>query len=100
MEKETIDRLTVLGLAIFAVLSAIYLCRDTISKMLTDLVENPPKSNISLPGIAMPSLSFDWWYKMDPASRIIFVFIMTILISTIIGGTWMYLIRKRAAARK
>ena len=100
MEKETIDRLTVLGLAIFAVLSAIYLCRDTIGNMLTNLARNPPQSNISLPGIAMPSLSLDWWYKMDPATKIIFVFIMMILISTIIGGTWMYLIRKRAAARK
>ena len=100
MEKDTIDRLTVLGLAIFVILSAIYLCRDAISKMLTDLAENPPQSNISLPGIAIPRLSLDWWNNMDPASRLIFVFIMTVLASTIIGGTFMYVMRKKSAARK
>jgi hypothetical protein len=100
MEKETIDRMTVAGLAMFVILSIIYLCWDHISNILLNISVDSPTANMSLPSLTMPSLSFDWFYKMDPASRIIFVFIMMILVSTIIGGTWMYLIRKRASARK
>jgi hypothetical protein len=100
MEKETIDRLTVAGLGIFVVLSAIYLCWDHITQIHLNLAINPPSADLSLPNFSMPGFSLDWFYNMDPASRLVFCFIMLMLVSTIVGATWMYLARRRSSARK
>jgi hypothetical protein len=98
MDKRTIDYYTVAGLAIFVILSIIYLCRDHLSQIRLDVALDKSPVNISLP--AMPNLSMDWFHNMDPATKIVFCFVMTILFGTLIGGTWMYLVhRKRTGAK-
>jgi hypothetical protein len=99
MEKQTIDRLTVAGLATFALLSLIYLCWDRISQIRLTLPLDRPSPNIALP-FGIPNFNLDWYNNMDPASRLVFIFVMMILVSTIIGGTWMYLMRRRSSARR
>jgi hypothetical protein len=37
----------------------------------------------------------DWFDSMDAASKIIFCFIMTTLVATLIGGTGVYLLHRR-----
>jgi hypothetical protein len=100
MEKRTIDYITVAGLAIFVILGIIYLCWNHISQIHLNVSLDPSLANISLPALTIPNLSLDWFYAMDPASRLIFLFIMMILASTIIGGTWMYLVHRRSNSRR
>lgn len=98
MEKRTIDRLTVAGLAIFVILSLIYLFRDEIGKIQLDLSSGMSSSNFEVP-FGIPSFNLDWFYSMDPATKIIFMFLMTILAATLIGGTCI-LARKRASSKR
>jgi|AGTN01.3.fsa_nt_gi hypothetical protein len=98
MEKRTIDRLTVAGLAIFVILSLIYLFRDEIWKMQLDLSSGMSSSKFEVP-FAIPSFNMDWFYSMDPATKIIFMFLMTILVATLIGGACI-LARKRASSKR
>jgi hypothetical protein len=99
MDKRTIDYFTVAGLAIFVILGIIYLTWDHISQINLNLSLDPSSVNISLP-FGIPDFNMDWFNTMDPASRIIFCFVMTILLGTLIGGTWMYLVhRKRTGAK-
>jgi hypothetical protein len=98
MEKETIDRLTVAGLAIFVILSIIYLCWDHITELKVSL--NPPSADIALPAFTIPDLSLDWFHSMDPASKLVFTFVMFLLLSTLVGGTLVYLRHRKSSARR
>jgi hypothetical protein len=98
MEKRTIDYITVAGLVIFVVLGIVYLCRDEISKINLSL--DPSSASVSLPAFSIPSFSLDWFYSMDPASKLVFTFVMFLLLSTLVGGTLMYLKYRRSSARR
>jgi hypothetical protein len=98
MEKRTIDHLTVAGLVIFVILSIIYLCWDHIIELRIPL--DPPTSSLAIPAFAIPSFSLDWFYDMDPASKIVFSFVMFLLLSTLVGGTLAYLRHRRSSARR
>jgi len=100
MEKRTIDYITVAGLAIFLILGIVYLCRDYISRINLNLSLDPSSAGISLPAFGIPSFSLDWFYSMDPASKLVFTFIMFLLLSTLVGGTLMYLRYRRSSARR
>ena len=92
MEKETIDRLTVAGLVIFFLLGILYTFWDRISQIRLDLTLNPPVDNLPIPAFNLIDLlNFDWFNKLDPASKLILGFVMTILIGTFIGGFLLYL---------
>ncbi len=98
MREKWIDYFTVAGLAIFIILGIVYLNLDAISKMNFDFSLDSASSNISLPGI--PSINFDWFNAMDPVSKLIFGFLMLILIGSVIGGIGMLVAMKRTSARK
>lgn len=92
-----IDYLTVAGLAIFLILGIIYLTWDHISQINLSL--DPSSANISLP-FGIPSVNLDWFQSMDQASQLIFCFLLTILVATLIGGTLMYLVYRKRAGTK
>lgn len=96
--EKWIDYITVAGLAVFIILGIVYLNLDAISKINIDLSMDSAVSNISLPG--MPVLNLDWFYAMDPASQLIFGFLILTLIGSLIGGVGMLMLRKRVSARK
>jgi hypothetical protein len=98
MDKRTIDHITVAGLAIFVILSIIYLCWNHITELKVSL--EPPSANLALPDFAIPSFNMDWFYSMDPASKIVFSFVMFLLLSTLVGGTLVYLRHRRSSARR
>jgi hypothetical protein len=100
MEKRTIDYITVAGLAICLILGVTYLCWDHISQIHLNLSMDPSSVGISVPAFSIPSFSLDWFYSMDPASKIVFVFVMFLLLSTLVGGTLMYLRYRRSSARR
>jgi hypothetical protein len=100
MEKRTIDYITVAGLAIFVILGIVYLCRDYISSIRLNLSPDPSSANIALPAFSMPDLSLGWFYAMDPASKLIFSFVIFLLLSTLVGGALMYLRYRRSSARR
>jgi uncharacterized protein YneF (UPF0154 family) len=96
MEKETIDRLTVVGLVIFFALGILYMFWDRISQIRPDIQLNPPVENLPIPAFNFTDLlNFDWFNSMDPASKLILTFVMTILVGTFIGGFLLY-VRYRA----
>lgn len=100
MEKRTIDQITVAGLAIFAILGIVYLCRDEISNIHLNFSLDPPSSDISLPAFSFPNLSLDWFYAMDPASKLVFSFVMFMLLSTLVASAVMYLRHRQSNARR
>lgn len=100
MEKQTLDRITVAGLVICVILGALYLCWDNIAQIRWNFSLDPASMGISLPAFNFPNLSLDWFYAMDPASKIVFSFIMFILLSTFVAGVIMYLRHRRSSARR
>lgn len=98
VSKKWIDYFTVAGLVTFVILAIIYLNLETISQIHIDF-----SMDSALPGIEIPwlaNLNLDWFYAMDPVSRMIFGFLMLMLGGSLVGGLWMVAIRKRASARK
>jgi hypothetical protein len=95
--EKWINYLTVAGLVGFVLLSLIYLNLDAISQINIDFSLDSG-SGISLPGL--PNINFDWFNAMDPASKLIFGFLVTILAGSLIGSALLLIVRKRASARK
>jgi hypothetical protein len=100
MEKETLDRITVVGLVICMILGILYLCWDHITQIRWNVSLNPPSVDLGLPAFRFPSLSLDWFYSMDPASKLVFSFVMLMLLSTFVATTLMYLRHRRESARR
>ena len=99
MRDRRVDYLTVAGLAIFVIMSSIYLCRDRIGQMLSDLSLDSSSTDVTLP-FGIPVIDLEWFYEMDTASQIMLCFLATCIVATLIGGTCMYLIRRRLGSRK
>jgi hypothetical protein len=95
MRHEPIDYLTIAGLAIFLILGIVYISWDYITVVHIDLGQPISSVTGSLPAIGIPNFNMDWFDSMDAASKIIFCFIMTTLVATLIGGTGVYLLHRR-----
>jgi amino acid transporter len=100
MEKRTQDLITVAGLVICMILGILYLCWDNITQINWNFLLNPPSTGISLTAFSFPNLNLDWFYAMDPASKIVFSFVMFLLLSTFVAGAIMYLRHRRSSARR
>jgi hypothetical protein len=99
MELRKIDYYTIAGLAIFVILSVIYLCLDDIKKIHLSL--SPPEMSYnggSLPPLRIPDFNLDWFHSMDPVSRILFCFLAMVVVSTAIGCAWLYMRYRRSRA--
>lgn len=100
MEKQTLDRITVVGLVICVILGILYLSWDRISRIRWNLSLDSPSVDLGLPAFSFPSLSLDWFYSMDPASKLVFSFVMFLLLSTFVAGAIMYLRHRQSSARR
>ncbi len=98
IREKWINYLTVAGLVVFVILGIVYLNLDAISQIHIDFSMDSAASDISLPWL--PDLNLDWFNAMDTVSKMIFGFLMCILIGSLIGGVGMIVIRKRVSSRK
>lgn len=98
IREKWINYITVAGLVVFVILGIVYLNMDAISQIHIDFSTDSAASDIFPPWL--PDLNLDWFNAMDTVSKMIFGFLMCILIGSLIGGVGMIVIRNRVSSRK
>jgi len=101
MTRSRLDYLTIAGLAIFFVLEAGYYIITSLGLQIGISLNPPSLSNdATLPAFSFPNLNLDWFHNMDPVSKILFAFLVILVIGTATGCAGVYMRYRKSRASK
>jgi hypothetical protein len=95
MRRSNTDYLTIAGLVIFIILTMGYIALDYVDKAHPDISIDVPHA-----GVDLPELSLDGFNALDNATKLLYLFVFTLVTASVVGSFGLYFFYRRVRASK